>query len=255
MEKYIDIHSHILPGVDDGSANLEMSMEMLHMAAKDGISRIILTPHNKPWHRNIDQAELNEEVNRMQERVQGEGLDIKLYAGSELYYRNGLTEELDEGNAGTLANSHYVLVEFEPSADYDYIRNGVYALLMGGYCPIIAHVERYKNVCSKMDRVVELIRMGCFMQVNAGSIMGNYGFGIRQFVKKMLKQNLLHFVATDAHDLTGRRSCLSECAEYVRKKYGESSMRRLFYDNPMCVLHDEDIGNREEDQYGKSQGK
>lgn len=247
MEKYIDIHSHILPGVDDGSANLEMSIEMLHMAAKDGISQIILTPHNKPWHRNIDRAEIGAEVDRLQNRIQKEALDIKLHTGSELYYRNGLTEELDEGKAETLANSHYVLIEFEPSADYDYIRNGAYALLMGGYYPIIAHVERYKNVCSKMDRVVELIRMGCFMQVNAGSIMGNYGFGIRQLVKKMLKQNLIHFVATDAHDLTKRRPCLSECAEYIGKKYGESSRRRLFYDNPMCVLCDEVVGNRKED--------
>ena len=247
MENYIDIHSHILPGVDDGSANLEMSMEMLYMAAKDGISQIILTPHNKPWYRNMDRTEIETEVNRLQERMQEEALDIKLYTGNELYYRNGLTEELDERKAGTLADSHYVLVEFEPSADYDYIRNGAYALLMGGYYPIIAHVERYKNVCSKMDRVMELIRLGCFMQINAGSIMGNHGFGTKRFVKKMLKQDLVHFVATDAHDLARRRPCLSECAGYIGKKYGESSKRRLFCDNPACVLHDKYIEDWKED--------
>ena len=85
MEKYIDIHSHILPGVDDGSANLEMSMEMLHMAAKDGISQIILTPHNKPWHRNMDRAEIDAEVDRLQNRIREEALEIKLHTGSELY--------------------------------------------------------------------------------------------------------------------------------------------------------------------------
>lgn len=241
MENYIDIHSHILPGVDDGPADMGMSMEMLHMAARGGISQIILTPHNKPWHKNIDRTEISAEVDRLKERVREEALDINLYAGSELYYRNGLTEELDAGKAGTLADSHYVLVEFDPLADYDYIRNGAYALLMGGYYPIMAHVERYKNVCSKMDRAVELVRLGCFMQANAGSVMGKCGFGTRQLIKKMLKRHLLHFVATDAHDLAGRRPCLSECADYIGRRYGESSRKRLFYDNPMCVLHDEYI--------------
>lgn len=247
MEKYIDIHSHILPGVDDGSSGMEMSMEMLRMAAEEGISGIILTPHNKPWHRNMDRSETDAAVDRLRDRIREEGLDIKLYTGNELYYRSGLAEELAEHRAATLANSQYVLVEFEPSADYDYIRNGIYALLMAGYYPIAAHVERYKNVCCDMGRVSELVGLGCFMQMNAGSIMGDCGFGIRRLARKMLKRRLIHFVATDAHDLDRRKPCLSKCAEYIGKKYGESSRRRLFYDNPMCVLKDEDIRNWKED--------
>lgn len=247
METYIDIHCHILPGVDDGSDSLETSMEMLHMADEDGISQIILTPHDKPWHRKMDYTRMNALVDQLQERLCQEGMDIRLYMGSELYYRNGLTEEIDQGEAVTLANSQYVLVEFDPLADYDYIRSGVYALLMGGYYPIVAHVERYKNVCCKMSRVIELIDMGSFMQVNAGSITGQYGISAKQLTKKMLKQDLIHFVATDAHDLNRRQPCLSQCAQYIGKKYGESSRRRLFYDHPMCVLHDEYIRNRKED--------
>ena len=247
METYIDIHCHILPGIDDGSDSLETSLEMLHMADEDGISQIILTPHNKPWHRNIDHIRMNAKIDQLQDRLWQEGMDIRLYMGSELYYRNGLTEELDQGKAETLANSQYVLVEFDPLADYDYIRNGVYELLTGGYYPIVAHVERYKNVCCKTNRITELIDMGCFMQVNAGSITGRYGISAKQLTKKMLKQDLIHFVATDAHDLNKRQPCLSKCAEYIGKKYGESSRRRLFYDHPMCVLRDEYIRDREED--------
>ena len=247
MKAYIDIHCHILPGIDDGSDSLETSLKMLHMADVDGISQIILTPHNKPWHKNIDHTRMRAKVDQLQDRLCQEGMDIRLYMGSELNYRNDLIEELDQGKAQTLANSQYVLIEFDPLTDYDYIRSGVYALLMGGYYPIVAHVERYKNVCCKMNRIIELIDMGCFMQVNAGSIMGQYGLSTKQLTKKMLKQNLLHFVATDAHDLNKRRPCLSKCAEYIEKKYGENSMRRLFYDHPMCVLRDEYIKNREED--------
>ncbi len=242
MKNYIDIHSHILPGIDDGSDNLEMSMEMLHMAVQDGISQIVLTPHNKPWRRRGSCSEVADGVALLQGKLAEEHLEIKLYPGNELYYRSGLIEELMEGRAGTLANSHYVLVEFEPSADYDYIRNGVYTLLAGGYYPILAHVERYKNICTKMARVAELIEMGCFIQVNAGSIMGEYGFAVSRLTKKLLKQGLVHFVATDTHDLCKRCPCLSECAVYVEKKYGEDSSKRLFLDNPMCVLRDEYIG-------------
>ncbi len=246
MEKYIDIHSHILPGIDDGSDSVETSMAMLRMAEKDGIGQIILTPHNKPWHSRMDCTKIADMAGCLQDKLREEGLGIKLHVGSELYYRSGLVDELDQGMAGTLANSHYVLVEFEPSADYDYIRNGVYALAAGGYDPIIAHVERYKNICSKSARIAELAGMGCFIQVNAGSIMGRYGFGVKQLTRNMLKHGLVHFVATDAHDLDRRQPCLCACAEYIGKKYGEGSKRRLFYEHPMCVLHDEYIEGRKE---------
>lgn len=251
METYIDMHCHILPGIDDGSDSLETSLEMLYMADQDGISQMILTPHNKPWHTNIDCTGMQDRVGQLQKRLCEEGLSVRLHTGSELYYRDGLTGELDQGLAGTLADSQYVLVEFDPLADYDYIRNGVYALLSGGYYPILAHVERYRNVCCKMSRIIELIDMGGFTQVNAGSIMGKYGISMKQLTRKMLKQDLVHFVATDAHDLDKRTPCLSGCADYIGKKYGEGSKRRLFYDHPMCVLHNEYIGNQEEEYYGK----
>lgn len=252
METYIDIHCHILPGVDDGSDSMETSLKMLRMADEDGISDMILTPHNKPWHSSTDHTETRRKVERLQEQMRREGLAIGLHMGEELYYHSGLTEELDQGMAETLAGSQYILVEFEPLADYDYIRNGLYALLMGGYYPIAAHVERYKNVCCKTDRIAELVEMGCFMQVNAASIMGQCGHGAKQLTRKMLKQKMIHFVATDAHDLDQRPPCLSKCAEYIGRKYGERSRRRLFYEHPICVLHNEYIGNREEDWYGRA---
>ena len=247
METYIDIHCHILPGIDDGADSLETSLEMLRMAEADGISQMILTPHNKPWHTKIDHTGMRARVDQLQKRLCQEGLAIKLYTGSELYYRGGLAEELDQGAVETLADSQYVLVEFDPLADYDYIRNGIYALLSGGYYPIAAHTERYRNVGCKTNGIIELTDMGCFIQVNAGSIMGKYGSGTKFLTRKMLKEDLVHFIATDAHDLYKRNPCLSQCAQYIGKKYGESSAKRLFYDNPMCVLRGEYIRNREED--------
>lgn len=241
MENIIDIHSHILPGVDDGSDSLETSYRMLEIASKNGISQIILTPHNKPAHRNVPPYRIVERMKQLQDGLDIRQIGIKLYPGSELYYRDGLTEELEYGEAMTLAESHYVLTEFSPSAEYEYIRNGIYSLQMHGYRPILAHVERYRNICLKPERAAELTEMGCYIQVNAGSIMGTFGFAARQFTKKLLKQQLVSFIASDAHDIGRRTPHLADCAEYVAKKFGKDYRQEILYDNPMRVIRDEYI--------------
>ena len=170
-----------------------------------------------------------------------ENITIELYIGSELYYRSGLLEEIENDTAVTMADSRYVLVEFNPLEDYDYIRNGIYSLLMGGYYPILAHTERYQNVCFKKYGIDDLIEMGCYIQVNAASIMGKTGSKTKRFVKNMLKQRQVHFVATDAHDLGKRAPYLSGCADYISKKYGGDYGQQLFCTNPLYVIEDQEI--------------
>lgn len=241
MKNLIDIHSHILPGADDGSDSLETSMKMLKCAADDGISGIILTPHNKPGHQNMDFSKMTSTVEKLQKMMLKEDITVELYVGSELYYRSGLLEEIESDTAVTMADSRYVLLEFNPLEDYDYIRNGIYSLLMGGYYPILAHAERYRNVCIKKYGIDDLIEMGCYIQVNAASIMGKSGSKAKRFVKKILKQQQVHFVATDAHDLGKRAPCLSNCADFIRKKYGEDYSKKLFCENPLYVIEDKEI--------------
>lgn len=241
MKNFIDIHSHILPGVDDGSDSYETSMRMLKCAADDGISGIILTPHNKPGRRNMYFSKMTSRAEELRKMMVEENINIELYIGSELYYRSGLLEEISDDMAGTLAGSRYALVEFNPFEDYDYIRNGIYSLQTGGYYPILAHAERYRNVCAKKCGIDDLIEMGCYIQVNAGSIMGEFGSKTKRFVKNILKQRQVHFIATDAHDLGKRAPYLSNCADYVRKKYGEDYCNKLFYENPLYVIRDEEI--------------
>ena len=118
MENIIDIHSHILPGVDDGSDSLETSYRMLEIASRDGISQIILTPHNKPAHRNVPPHRIIKRMQQLQDELDLRRIDIKLYPGSELYYRDGIAEELEDGEAMTLVGSHYVLMEFAPDVEY-----------------------------------------------------------------------------------------------------------------------------------------
>ena len=240
-KNFIDIHSHILPGVDDGSNSYEMSMRMLKCAANDGISKIILTPHNKPGHRHVHFSKIASKVEELREMMSEENVDIELYIGNELYYRSGLLEEIKNNMTGTMAGSRYVLVEFNPLESYDYIRNGIYSLLMEGYYPILAHVERYRNVCAQKYGIDDLIDMGCYIQVNAGSVMGKFGAKTKRFVKKALKQQQVHFIATDAHDMDKRAPYLSGCADYIGKKYGKDYRKKLFYENPQYVISDKEI--------------
>lgn len=238
MEGYIDIHSHILPGIDDGAKNFEMSMEMLRIAEKSGIKSIVLTPHHKPMRRNAGPEGVKELIRRLNDEMRRENMDILLYAGNEFYYSSETVRVLEEKKACTMAGSGYVLVEFGPMDSLDYIRGGLYQILSAGYRPILAHVERYERVCAKVEHVKDLTAMGCYIQVNAGSIMGQFGMGTKQLARKLLKYRVVHFVATDAHDSGRRTPALSECARYLERKHGEEYMEELLRINPMHMIAD-----------------
>ena len=144
--------------------------------------------------------------------------------------------ELEEKRVCTMADSDYVLVEFGPMDGMEHIRGGLYQVLSAGYRPILAHVERYENVCKDVGRVEDLIAMGCYIQVNGGSILGKYGLGVKQMLRKLLKKKLVHFVATDAHSSGKRSPEMAECAHYLQKRYGEEYTDRLLRVNPSQII-------------------
>jgi len=238
MDRVFDIHNHILWGVDDGSKDLEMTIRMLRQAQNDGTTDIILTPHNKPNRRNIYTSEICDMIVKLREVCQQEGININFYPGNEIYYRMDVAERIDIGKATTMAGSHYVLLEFSPLDEWSYIRQGVEDMLFRGYYPIIAHVERYMNVVSKMDRVYELCDKGCYLQVNAGSIMGDFGFASKRFTRKLLKENLISFIASDSHEDKSRTPQMGKCIAYVEKKCGEKIARKIFEINPGRIIED-----------------
>lgn len=239
LQPTIDIHCHIMPGVDDGSPDLATSLEMLRIADKDGITHIILTPHHKPMHHNVSPEHNVAYRKKLQEAATEAGIKAKLFSGNEIYYSDETMEELIDGKICSLAGSDYVLVEFHPTNPFKAIQNAAGRVQAAGFIPIIAHVERYSDIVSHPARVRDLIQMGCFIQVNASSVMGKYGFGIAHFTKKLLKEELVHFIASDAHD-TGRRApYLLDCRNYVERKFGEDYGKKLFFTNPANVIRNE----------------
>jgi len=236
-----DIHSHVLPGIDDGAQDIEISMKMLQIASDNGIEQIVLTPHYKPMHRNADKKKVCMLTDLLREKVKKKGLEIELYNGNELYYHGEALMELENGKVFSLADSSYVLVEFGPMDEFDYIRNGLYQLLSGGYRPIVAHVERYRKLLSNMEAVEDIIEMGCYIQVNAGSIMGKTGYQTKNFTRRLLKNKLVHFVATDAHNADSRGPVLKDCAKYISRKHGSDYMQKLLCTNPAQIIANEYI--------------
>ena len=242
MDSYIDIHSHILPQIDDGAENFDMSMRMLETASENNIREIILTPHNKPMRHNVSFQTMEKLAGRLGEEAYKRRMDIRFHLGNEIYYRSDILEALGEGKACTMAGSSYVLVEFGPMDSFGYIRNGIYHVLSGGYRPILAHAERYAEVTVSVERAEALKEMGCYIQVNAGSVMGEYGFATRHFTRSLLKRKLVYFVATDAHKDSGKRTPrLAECGQFIARKYGKDYAVRLLKENPAGVIADEYI--------------
>lgn len=234
--KKIDIHNHILPGIDDGAKDEKMSLQMLRMAVEDGMTHLIATPHFHYRRGHASPEEIKSTLSLMQEMADEEGIPVRLYAGNELYYTHDLLNMVKAKEALTLADSDYVLLEFSPGTEQRKIQNAVYQFLSEGYYPIIAHMERYEAFYKHPDFVETILKMGAHYQVNSGSIAGDAGWMLKRFTRKMLKSGVIQFVATDAHDLQKRKPDLSAASDWIERKLGESEMEEYFYENPLKIL-------------------
>ncbi len=227
-----DIHCHILPGVDDGSKNMEQSMEMLDIAYQNGITTIIATPHHMPDGKNVSPAGIKERVAKLQEYADSQDYDMTILPGNEIYYYGEVAEMLDENQICTLAGTDCVLIEFSPMDESRYIRNSLAELQNMGYSPIIAHVERYMSLLkAPFEKIQELRDMGVLIQVNAASVMGGFGKPTKATVEKLLKKQLVDFIGTDAHSSGNRSPKIMECVEYLSKKYPADYVEKLLYRN------------------------
>ena len=238
---YLDIHTHILPGVDDGAQSMKQSIRMLRAAAMEGIAEIILTPHQKTDRRCVSPEGILRRMGLLQEEADRQRIPIRLHPGSELFYRHGIEELLETGKLITLAGSRYCLTEFFPQEDYAYICDGLSRLSASGYRPILAHAERYGQV-TEGDRAAQLKRRtGCLFQVNAAALTGETGFAWKSRSRRLMKDGLVDFVATDAHDEAGRAPRMERCAAWLQKRYGGEERDRLLLRNPRAGLEDREL--------------
>ena len=229
--KYIDIHCHILPRVDDGSQDMETTLEMLRIAEGEGITDIIVTPHYRSGRFRGERSMTDKRLTEVRAAMAEAGIRINLYPSCEIYYRSELEEKLESGTLSTMNDTEYVLVEFSPMEDYMYIRSAMEELFSIGYTPILAHAERVQCMMKKPERVRELKNMGCDIQVNAASAVGETGFLCKRFVHKILKEGLVDYIGTDAHNTDKRKPAIKKCAELLYRKYDQEYADAILYKN------------------------
>ena len=241
MNQFVDIHCHILPGVDDGSQTPEETKAMLQKAWDEGIQIMVATPHYHKQRGKNDIELIKKQLLLTRKLAKEVNPKMQICLGMEIYYGEDVPELLKEGRVVSIRKSRYILVEFSPGDEFQYILNAVRKLQMSGHTVIIAHIERYNCLRKDISNVEYLREMGAYLQVNTGSITGSYGRSEKKFLREVLKAHLVQLVGTDAHGSERRTPKMQEAYKEVVKRCGEEYADQIFGQNAKKVLRNEEI--------------
>ena len=242
----VDIHTHIIFDVDDGSDTLDESIAILRQASRSGVTDIICTPHYIDGV-NYDKEKVVRNFEKLKNETKFQDIPINLYLGNEVIVYGNIIDTLEDERVDTLAGSKYMLIEFPMNSDVSYISDTIYEMKLKGITPIIAHPERCECFRKHYDRIREAIEEGAYIQCNTGSLLGKYGKTAVKIVKKMLKDNLVHFFATDTHSVDNLRYVnLPKVESELEKLVGKDEMNKLLAYNARKILVNEDIESEEE---------
>lgn len=236
----IDIHSHIIPNVDDGARSVEETFNILKEAQEAGFTDVILTSHFLLNYYETNAQELIFWKEKLQEVLKKQGTKINLHSGMEIYITNQMEELLENKKILTLANSRYMLIELPLATNVKYFDYVVYYLEAKGIKPVIAHPERYKCVQKDPDIVEEYIEKGCLIQCNYGSIVNLYGREAEKTIKTLLKKNQVHFLGSDVHRENGTYLIILDAIKKIRKIIGENKINEITTINPKKILQNEE---------------
>jgi len=239
----IDLHCHILPGLDDGAQSMEESLEIARIAEKDGIEKMVATPHL--FRGNFiheDLGIIEKKRDELSQALEENNIHIEILTGAEVHISHNLIDEIKKNREILVLNkSSYMLVEFPSDHVFSGVKNLFFELMSEGITPIITHPERNSVFIHSPSLLYELIQMGALSQGNSGSFSGLYGSRVEEAVLHFLELNLIHFIASDCHSTHSIVSRLSEAVREAEMIVGEEKARALVKDNPQAVLDDKDI--------------
>ncbi|MGA2434902.1 MAG: CpsB/CapC family capsule biosynthesis tyrosine phosphatase [Bryobacteraceae bacterium] len=229
----VDLHSHVLPGLDDGARTLEESVEMIRMAAGAGTTDLVATPHANLEY-SFDQTRTEEKLAELAEKSGGV---VRLYPGCDFHLSiDNIHDALRNPAKYTINHKNYLLVEFADTLIPKPTEEVFARMGNAGLIPVVTHPERNFLLHTQLDRLIRWVENGCLMQVTAASFLGRFGTEARDFARLLMDRGAVHFVASDAHDCQDRTTRLDEAYEHVRKRWGGERAERLFVANPRAVL-------------------
>lgn len=239
----VDIHSHILPGVDDGADVMTEALDMARLAVSGGTKAMAVTPHcNIPYmYDNYSGGRLEDKFGEFKKEITAAGIPLRVYLGAEVFVTDEVTELLRKGKLNTLNDSRYMLVEFSFGEEPEYIEEMLGRILAEGVVPVVAHPERYYATFAYPEMIYNWIRMGCRIQINKGSLLGRFGREVEVVARVLLGHRLVHCIASDAHASWRRTPYLADVKEYVTDLYNSEYADILLKYNPHRIIMDKDI--------------
>ena len=235
----IDVHCHLLPKIDDGSTSAEQSINQMRIMAAGGVTDAFLTTHYMSGVYHYERADYDAKLALMRGLAKNYGVEINLHPGFEVYLNSHILEDITSQKL-TLGSSHYVLLESDLNGlDPDFY-NDIYPLLRQGFRPVLAHAERYVSIMSKISKARELIEHDVYLQVNSGSLLGQYGEKVRQTAWLLVRNGWAHLLGSDDHGRSPYGSYF-QAIDLLREDLDEQAVDLLTKDFPQMVLHDQII--------------
>lgn len=232
----IDIHLHILPGVDDGPASMEESVALARALVSEGVSVAIATPHYNDQFPHLSADDVEQRVEALQRELDRHAIPLRVSPGHEALIKPRLAEDVHARRVATLNGSCYLLLEFYASAWLPTTESVVFELLAQGIIPIIAHPERYRAVQEDPARLSGLIKLGALAQLTAGSLLGAQGNAARRCAETLLKKGLIHYIASDAHGVNSRPPQMRQGAEQAQRMIGFDGVCQMTTSRPTAII-------------------
>jgi len=240
----IDIHSHILPGVDDGAQTEADSIAMAKAAVEQGIHTIIATPHHKNGKYENERKQIIQYTEILRELLAREHIPLTVLPGQEIRLNGEMLEDLEDGSLLSLNDTKYLFIEFPSGHVPRFAKQMIFDIQVAGYTPIIVHPERNRELIEHPGKLYDFVQNGALTQVTAGSVKGKFGKNVQKFTQQLLENHLTHFIASDAHNTKTRAFWMEEAFQEVKKNFG-SDYFYMFLENSQLLVDNMNVNRFE----------
>lgn len=237
----VDLHCHVLPAIDDGSESLEQSLEFCRVALQDGVGVLVATPHQRPGLFDNAPIAIREKVKGLRAALAEAEIAIEIVEGAEVHFTQDLMERLRTRRVTTIASAgKYMLLELPNQQHPTRVEQTVFELKLAGITPVLAHPERVPFFTSDLNRLESLVRLGCLSQLTGAALLGKFGDRVQSVSNRMLEKDLVHIIASDAHDSVYRPPVLSEARDAAAEIVGPQRAREMVSDVPLAICRGEE---------------